>query len=638
MKRWVLNGDVLEVADGEARIAADADQVYGSIIELNPTWPDLPAGKCGDADKLRFSRYPVELAAVIMGGADSDWPVVVFEARTQKGGTFPVSREAVARAHVVYEEVWYPGAPESARGLAELLEQSGYDQDAARPRNLAGILTLKRAAVEGGPIIDRLPNDALTKLILGTRTDRGPQGIAASLYPYQHDGWQWLRFIMREELGGLLADEMGLGKTLQVICALRDPGGEPRSGGALVIAPGSLLENWMREIAKFCPDFRSLKHHGSERTGRPVDLHGFDVVVSSYDTAVRDLSLLKMVEWNVVVLDEAQNIRNPDALRTKSVKQIGRKAGLAVTGTPVENRLRDLWSIMDFALPGYLGDLKSFEGRYGEDTQAATKLEPLVTPLMLRRRVSEVAHDLPARIDIPEMLELNEDEACAYDEVREGVLAEYGMAATLVSLGKLRQFCAHPHILNAEWGFQSETFSKFERLKELLEEVFALGEKVLVFTSYTKMADLIANMISSQLGTMSATLDGRMDIEHRQPLIDVFSGYGGSAALVLNPRAGGSGLNITAANHVIHYNPEWNPALEDQASARAHRRGQERPVTVRRLICAGTVEEVMDDRLRRKRDIAGSAVIGVEGNEEDYKDIVEALERSPSITNRLTHD
>ena len=202
---------------------------------------------------------------------------------------------------------------------------------------------------------------------------------------------------------------MGLGKTLQVISALRDPGEGPSSGGALVLAPGSLLENWVREIAKFCPDFRTLKHHGSTRTGRPPELRGFDVVVSSYDTAIRDLSLLRMVEWNVVVLDEAQNIRNPDALRTRSVKQIGRNVGLAVTGTPIENRLRDLWSIMDFVVPGYLGDLKSFEERYGEDTEAAAKLEPLVTPLMLRRRVSEVADDLPERIDIPEVLELSED-------------------------------------------------------------------------------------------------------------------------------------------------------------------------------------------------------------------------------------
>ena len=631
MKSWVLNGDVLEVADGEARIPAQADQVYASVIEKMPAWPDLPAGECGEAERLRFSRYPVDLAVVIAADTDSGWPVLAFEARTRKGESFPVSRAAVAHGHVVHEQVWYPAAPENAEGLMNLLEQSGYDPDTGRPRKLAGFLVLKRAAVEGGPVIDRLPDDALTSLIFRSRTDRGPEGIRGELYPYQRDGWLWLRFIIREHLGGLLADEMGLGKTLQVISALRDPGVEPGSGGALVLAPGSLLENWIREIARFCPDFRTLKHHGSARTGRPADLQGFDIVVSSYDTAIRDLSLLKMVGWNVVVLDEAQNIRNPDALRTKSVKQIGRNVGLAVTGTPIENRLRDLWSIMDFAVPGYLGELKSFEKRYGEDTEAAATLEPLVTPLMLRRRVSEVARDLPERIDIPEVLELSEAEAYAYDEMREEIFARYGAVATLVSLGKLRQFCAHPEIVGDGIGLRNEAFSKFERLKDLLEEIFARDEKALVFTSYTRMADLIAEMASSEFGAMSATLDGRREIDDRQPLIDRFSGHGGPAVLVLNPRAGGSGLNITAANHVIHYNPEWNPALEDQASARAHRRGQKRPVTVRRLICAGTVEEVIDERLRRKRDIAGTAIIGVEGREDDYADILAALERSPSV-------
>ena len=225
---------------------------------------------------------------------------------------------------------------------------------------------------------------------------------------------------------------------------------------------------------------------------------------------------------------------------------------------------------------------------------------------------------------------MNENEAVAYNAVREKVQAEYGAVATLVSIGKLRQFCAHPDILCTDSGFIN-SFTKFARLKELLEELIAIGEKALIFTSYTRMADLIAKMVSDELGVMSATLDGRTEIEKRLPLIDAFSEYDGPAILLLNPRAGGSGLNITAANHVIHYNPEWNPALEDQASARAYRRGQERPVTVRRLIYADTVEEVMDERLQRKRNIAGNAIIGVEGREADYLDIMAALERSPSI-------
>ena len=631
MKQWVLNGDVLEVADGETRNPALAEQIYASIIEKVPAWPDLPAGKCGEADGLKFSRYPVDMAVVITADTESGLPILTFEALTQYGKKFPVSWRALEHGHVVHEQKWYPGTTENTKSLKNLLEKSRYDPDTRRPQKLAGFLILKKSAVEGGPVIDQLPDDALKRMVFKSRADRDPEGIFAVLYPYQRDGWCWLRFIMREHLGGLLADEMGLGKTLQVICALRDPGGDTSAGGSLVLAPGSLLENWIREIAKFCPDFRTLKHHGCMRTGRPIELQGFDVVVSSYETAVRDLSLLKMVEWNVVVLDEAQNIRNPDALRTRSVKQINRKVGLAVTGTPIENRLRDLWSIMDFIVPRYLGNLKNFEARYSEDASAAALIEPLVTPLILRRQVSKVANDLPERIDILEVLELSEAEAHKYDEIRDEIFDEYGKMATLVSLGKLRQFCAHPDIIDGGYNSLNETFSKFGRLKELLEEIFSRNEKALIFTSYLKMADLIAGMATSELGAMSATLDGRCVIKDRHLLIERFSEVAGAAVLVLNPRTGGSGLNIAAANHVIHYNPEWNPALEDQASARAHRLGQKRPVTIRRLIYAGTVEEVIDERLRRKRNIAGTAIIGVEGKEEDYVDILAALERSPSI-------
>ena len=515
--------------------------------------------------------------------------------------------------------------------MNELLEKAECDPISSRPRTLSGFLLLKAEAVRGRFVNDKLPNDALIRLIFEYEDKENPEGITAQLYPYQKDGWRWLRFIMREKLGGLLADEMGLGKTLQLISALRDPGEGFADGGALVIAPGSLLENWIREIDKFCPGFRTLKHHGGIRTGRPSELTGFDVVVSSYDTVVRDLSLLKMIKWNVVILDEAQNIRNPEALRSKSVKQIDRNVGLAVTGTPVENRLRDLWSIFDFVVPGYLGDLNEFEERFGENTDAAAELEPLVSPLILRRLISEVATDLPERIDIPEILEMSEREAYAYDNLRRKIINQYGAnTASLVSLIKLRQFCTHPNILGNECNFAAINFTKFERLKGLLEEIFSSGEKALVFTSFTQMADLITRMAANDLNAWSATLDGRREINERQSLIDQFTAYRGPATLVLNPRAGGAGLNITAANHVIHYNPEWNPALEDQASARAHRIGQDQPVTIRRLIYNQTVEEAIDQRLQRKRKVAETAIIGVEGEEQDFADILAALEFSPS--------
>ena len=633
MKNWVLCGDVLEIADGEGRIPASAEQVYESVLEGVSAWPDLAGGKCGDAREISFSRYPVDLALVISADEATGRPFLSIRARTQQGISFLVSDEALARGHVVHEGTWYPATQGTAGEVSSLMSEVGYTAGNGMPRTLRGFLHLKKVASEGGPVVDELGNDALKYLLSEHGGTGRPESIQAQLYPYQRDGWLWLGFIMREQLGGLLADEMGLGKTLQVISALRDPGGEVGNGGALVIAPGSLLENWMREIEKFCPDFLSYKHQGAMRTGSPSDLKGFDIVVTSYDTVIRDLSLLKMIEWNVVILDEAQNIRNPEALRTKSVKEINRRVSLAVTGTPVENRLRDLWSIMDFAVPGYLGDLNNFESRYVDDVDAALSLEPLISPLMLRRRVADVATDLPERIDIPEYLEMSEDEASAYEGVRREVFEEYGAAATLVSLGKLRQFCAHPDIIGAPHHAPNLAFSKFDRLRELLEEIFSRREKALVFSSYTKMADLISEMAIRTFDVMAATLDGRLAIDERQQLIDRFSMHDGPAVLILNPRAGGSGLNITSANHVIHYNPEWNPALEDQASARAHRRGQERPVTVRRLIYAGTVEEAMDERLQRKRNLAEAAIIGTGGQDEDYADILEALQRSPFTGN-----
>lgn len=630
MKKWVLNEDLLEIVDGNLRIQANADQVYSSVLEGNSPWPDLEAGKSGDADGLQFSPYPVYLFAVVLSDIESSWPLVQFEARTRKGRVFPMSSQAAACGHVVYEQKWYPIVPGDSEAIFDLLKKSDYCPKNGRIQKLAGILSIKRVAIEGGQIIDKYSEDALERLIFEIQSGKKttPSGITAELYPYQQSGWWWLRFIIQEKLGGLLADEMGLGKTLQIICALRDPGDEMDLGCSLVLAPGSLLENWVREITKFCPDLRTLKHHGIDRTGSPFDLLDYDVVVTSYDSAVRDLSLLKMVEWETVILDEAQNIRNPVALRTKSVKELRRRVGIAVTGTPVENRLRDLWSIIDFALPGYLGNLDDFEKSY-DGINGATKLEPIITPLILRRSVKEVAQDLPERIDITEILELDENEAGIYEEIREEILEEYKASATLVTLVKLRQFCSHPILLERNSSLQVDKFTKYKRLTELLGEIFSLDEKVLVFTSYTKMADIISDYASSHYGAISATLDGRLEIRCRQRIIDQFSEHMGPGVLVLNPRTGGSGLNITAANHVIHYNPEWNPAVEDQASARAFRRGQERPVTIRRLIFANTVEELIEERLERKRGIAEKAILGVEGKTDDYVDIMSALERSP---------
>ncbi|MCP8939919.1 DEAD/DEAH box helicase [Alsobacter sp. SYSU M60028] len=627
MKCWRLYGDQLKVDIDGVPAAVTAAEIIDTIVEGTSPLEGLDPGKSGDAASLRFSRYPAVLSGVVEERSGQNLPAVILAVRPQFGGSFPVSNAVLHSGHVVANGSWYSIEQSSLDELRALLTEAGVD-DTGRVLTFGGLLALKSAASKGLAVEDVLPSGSEATLRFVPPESGSPAGISATLFPYQIDGWRWLKFVIGEGIGGLLADEMGLGKTLQVISVLADCG-KKKLSQTLVVAPGSLLENWRREFAKFAPSLSVLKHHGASRTGRYADLQKYDVVVASYDTIVRDQSLMKMIEWDAVVLDEAQNIRNPEAIRTRTVKSLPRKVAVAMTGTPMENRLTDLWSIMDFIAPGYLGDLESFIARHEESVDAAQKVEPLVTPLMLRRRVSEVAQDLPARIDVPEVIQLSDAEAAEYERIRQEIFDEHGRAATLIALTRLRQFCAHPSITQGAAKTAPTGFTKFARLADILSEIADIREKAIVFTSYTEMADMIAGYVEGQMGYFAATLDGRLPIDGRQPLIDRFSAIEGPAVMVLNPKAGGAGLNITAATHVIHYNLEWNPALEDQASARAHRRGQTLPVTVHRLFCADTVEDVVNDRVQAKRAIAGAAIVGMQGRDDDYADVIAALERSP---------
>lgn len=620
--KWDIRGRELWLIDsaGNACLPNAAD-IYRALVERHPAEPWIPTSVHG----LRASRYPLSPVLII----DESGEGIPFYTVSGivRGETVELAVDDLERGYRIADGVWYPIEPAMAQEILELLRNTGTQLGPVQ--SLRAFLAIRKIGASGGAVDDRIVGKALSPFVFTPPADDIPTGIVAKLYPYQLAGWRWLKFLLAEGIGGLLADEMGLGKTLQVIAALSDSGVEPLRP-ALIIAPGSLLENWRREIAKFAPHLHVLKHHGPLRTGRPAGLKGYDVVITSYDNAVGDNSLLQMIHWKVIILDEAQFIRNPYAQRTKAVKCLHREAGLAMTGTPVENRLLDLWSIMDFVLPGQLGDISTFEVQFSNDIDGAARLEPFVSPLMLRRRIADVAKDLPPRIDFPQVIELDEAEAAAYDTERERIRTEYGAAATLVTLISLRRFCAHPSLMSRISGTSEPmSFSKFRRLNEIVEEIFAQREKVIIFTSFTAMADMIAQHIKARFAAFAGTIDGRLAIDDRQPLIDDFSAVRGSAALVLNPKAGGAGLNITAANHVVHYNPEWNPALEDQASARAHRRGQELPVTVHRLVVANTVEDVVAERLSRKRALSCTAIIGIEGKEDDYGDIVAALNRSP---------
>ncbi|MEO7067400.1 MAG: DEAD/DEAH box helicase [Rhodanobacter sp.] len=626
MRTWIAGNGRLRLS-GLGSAAPTADEVFRSVVEGEQVWPDVEVGRSGAASAIRFSRYPAMPRLKL--GENHDGPVLSFEALSQEGELNALAIEDLLAGHFLTSDRWYPLESESAAEVLRLAKESGVPSGGTIT-SLRIILDLKRQR-ENDLINDRFPLDSGTASRLAPRIKGPPRGVNANLYPYQTTGWCWLRYVLQEQIGGLLADEMGLGKTLQVISVLADPG-DANLRPALIIAPGSLLENWSREFTRFAPQLTVLKHHGPLRSGRPAVFQDHDVIVTSYETVLRDGAMMNMTEWGVVVLDEAQNIRNPDARRTIAVKTLRRRVSLAVTGTPVENRLLDLWSIFDFLRPGYLGTVTQFTHEFLETSEHAEQLEPLVSPLILRRLVRDVAKDLPKRIDIPQVLELPHDAAAAYDTLRQDIFIQYGRAASLVALTKLRMFCAHPSLVDPAL-METVDFIKLQRLDELLIEIFASSEKVLIFTSYTAMADLIAQRIKDQFCCFSATLDSRLPIGDRQNFLDTFAAVPGAAALVLNPKAGGSGLNITAANHVVHYNPEWNPALEDQASARSYRRGQTLPVTVHRFFLSGTVEEVIEERLTRKRNISKNAIVGVEGADDDYQDIMIALDRSPIGSN-----
>lgn len=457
-------------------------------------------------------------------------------------------------------------------------------------------------------------------------------GLKANLFDYQKSGCNWLAFMYRNRCGCILGDEMGLGKTLQVIGLIGYMKEHTSKINALVVAPISLLENWKREISKFYPSMKVLVHHGSKRTGYYKDFLDYNVVVTSYSNCQNDLAVLNMINWDLVALDEAQNIKNPYSNRAKLVKMINRKMSVAITGTPFENHLTDIWSLTDFVIPQYLGKLNSFNNTYEDTNESASEIENYLSPIMIRRRVADVAKDLPERVDIPQALSMTEEEAEYYDGQRKKYATEELKSTRIDKIQGLRMFCTHPSVYKkSEVSTDVDPIkysTKYERTCEILDEIFQKGEKVIIFTSFNEMNRIFNRDIPQRFNVKVFSITGETNTNDRQMIVDTFSSLEGPALLVLNPKAAGTGLNITAANHVIHYNLEWNPAVEDQASARAYRRGQTKTVFVYRLFYINTIEEVINDRINRKREISDLAVIGNQG-ETDQNDLIRALKLSP---------
>ncbi|WP_084187152.1 DEAD/DEAH box helicase [Cupriavidus sp. SK-4] len=463
-------------------------------------------------------------------------------------------------------------------------------------------------------------------------------GLNATLYAYQARGVRWMQDTVRHTGGLILADEMGLGKTLQIIALLLL---EPPlfTSPALIVCPTSLIANWVRELERFSPSLAVLVHRGNSRAGVYRQLQRSHVVITTYDTMVNDISIFSSFEWSWVICDEAQAIKNPDSGRRKAIATIPRRRTIPMTGTPVENTLLDLWSLADFAIPGVLGSRSQFEANYPDSLDSAQLIGQLTDPIVLKRRVIEVANDLPDRLNIDVVLELDDELAEYYLRVREATLAKYPVAGALVATLQLQLVCAHPWLSTAQDDQEcaeaevnrtlvpSRLFTpKIERTVELLKESFLYEKKVIVFSLFNRVGDLIKEAAGNSNNIYWGAINGSTPQVDRQAIIDQFSGHKGPACLILNPKAAGAGLNITAATVVIHFTPVWNPALESQASARAHRRGQTQPVSVYRLFYKDTVEEVMIERSLWKSELANEST---PVSSRDESDLRRALEIKP---------
>ena len=465
------------------------------------------------------------------------------------------------------------------------------------------------------------------------RTLRGPEalaehaaipGLQASLRPYQRAGVHWLHVLTRLRLGACLADDMGLGKTLQVLALLawrkaHLPPGPPH----LVVVPASLLGNWQEEARRFTPGLRLLVAHPSARPTaalREAEVSGHDVVLTTYGTLER-LPWVKARDWGVVVLDEAQAIKNPSARQSRAVKALRSEARVALTGTPVENRLGDLWSLFDFLDPGLLGTAREFSAF----TQALARrggygpLRELVRPYLLRRMKTDprVVTDLPDKVETRAECALTPRQAALYQEAVDALSAQLqqveGMerrGLVLALLMRLQQVCNHPsHWLgDGQWGLEES--GKFLRLVELCETIAARQEKVLVFTRFREMCEPLAGVLAHLFPRPPLVLHGQTPVRQRPALVKRFQEEEGAGCFVLSLKAGGTGLNLTAASHVIHFDRWWNPAVENQATDRAYRIGQKRNVLVHTFICRGTVEERIDALLEGKRGLSREVLEG----------------------------
>jgi len=458
-----------------------------------------------------------------------------------------------------------------------------------------------------------------------------PNGFIGELRPYQIKGYSWLSFLRQYGLGACLADDMGLGKTIQLLALLLKEKKEGVEKPNLLICPTSIIGNWKRESERFVPSLNVLIHHGSNRKNKEEflsDALEYDLIITTYGLAYRDEETLTQIEWNGVMLDEAQNIKNYFTKQSQAIRKLQSNYRVALTGTPVENRLSDLWSIMDFLNPGYLGSATKFRKKFAlpieryNDKEASIQLKNIIKPFILRRLKSDatIIKDLPEKIEIKIYCNLTKEQATLYKAIVKNMLRkieeESGIkrkGLILSALTRLKQICNHPaHFLDDNSALQGRS-GKLNRITEMLEEVLAEGHSALIFTQFTKMGGKLKEYLQNVFGQEILFLHGGVPQKVRDRMIIRFSDKNGPKLFILSLKAGGLGLNLTRASHVFHFDRWWNPAVENQATDRVFRIGQTKNVMVYKFICEGTLEEKIDEMIESKKELAENIIASGEG-------------------------
>ena len=452
-----------------------------------------------------------------------------------------------------------------------------------------------------------------------------PDHFQGTLRTWQERGFSWLSFLRKWGLGACLADDMGLGKTIQTLAMLQWERELGAKRPVLLICPTSVVNNWRKEAERFTPNLTVLIHHGVERM-KTVDFRKSAnvtaLVISSYGLLQRDLEFLSKVSWAGIILDEAQNIKNPETKQSKAARTIKADYRIALTGTPVENHVGDLWALMDFLNPGFLGTQHFFRQNvylpiqwYG-DNEASARLKSLTGPCILRRMKTDksIISDLPEKIEMKEYCTLTKEHASLYkavvDEMQEKIESAEGIdrrGLVLALLIKLKQVCNHPaHFLGDNSSIEHRS-GKIQRLTELLGDIREAGEKTLLFTQFTQMGTMLQRYLQDLYGEEVLFLHGAVPKKRRDEMVESFQQEGNNAPalFILSLKAGGTGLNLTGANHVVHFDRWWNPAVENQATDRAFRIGQHKNVEVHKFITAGTLEERIDEMIEKKTTVAG---------------------------------